>query len=130
MEAQARLRYHNGQNQGKEYWVLKKVEVCGCGQVLAVLSSRMSAGGCSLAGCRGNVPCLAITAILFMIQRLKKKIIYFLSSLSGRGFPFFFIPQVLRWQLGHRKPWKHQGYEGCVDIASAVGPNFTGQGVL
>jgi hypothetical protein len=33
--------------------------------VLAVLSSRMSAGGCSLAGCRDNVPCLAITAILF-----------------------------------------------------------------
>jgi hypothetical protein len=31
--------------------------------VLAVLSSRMSAGGCSLAGRRDNVPCLAITAI-------------------------------------------------------------------
>jgi hypothetical protein len=30
--------------------------------VLAVLSSRMSAGGCSLAGRRDNVPCLAITA--------------------------------------------------------------------
>ena len=33
MEAQAHLRYHNGQNQGKEYWVLKKVEVSGCGQL-------------------------------------------------------------------------------------------------
>jgi hypothetical protein len=33
--------------------------------VLAVLSSRMSAGGCSLAGRRDNVPCLAITAIYF-----------------------------------------------------------------
>jgi hypothetical protein len=32
--------------------------------LLAVLSSRMSAGGCSLAGCRDNVPCLAITASL------------------------------------------------------------------
>jgi hypothetical protein len=31
--------------------------------VLSVLSSRMSAGGCSLAGRRDNVPCLAITAI-------------------------------------------------------------------
>ena len=30
--------------------------------VLVVLSSRMSAGGCSLAGRRDNVPCLAITA--------------------------------------------------------------------
>ena len=27
MEAQARLRYYNGQNQGKEYWVLKKVAI-------------------------------------------------------------------------------------------------------
>jgi hypothetical protein len=35
--------------------------------VLAVLSSRMSAGGCSLAGRRDNVPCLAITAILRLI---------------------------------------------------------------
>jgi hypothetical protein len=32
--------------------------------VLAVLSSRMSAGGFSLGGCRDNVPCLAITTIL------------------------------------------------------------------
>jgi hypothetical protein len=24
---------HHGQNQVKEYWVLKKVEVCGCGQL-------------------------------------------------------------------------------------------------
>ena len=32
MEAQARLRYHNGQKQDEEYWVLKKVELCGCGQ--------------------------------------------------------------------------------------------------
>ncbi len=31
--------------------------------VLAVLSSRMSVGGCSLAGRRDNVPCFAITAI-------------------------------------------------------------------
>jgi hypothetical protein len=27
------LWYHNGQNQGKDNWVLKKVEVFGCGQL-------------------------------------------------------------------------------------------------
>jgi hypothetical protein len=31
METQTLLRYPNGQNQDMEYWVLKKVEVCGCG---------------------------------------------------------------------------------------------------
>ena len=33
MEVQTRLRYHNCQNQGKEYWVLTKVEICGSGQL-------------------------------------------------------------------------------------------------
>ena len=45
-----------GAIKGKGMWVWSAV-------VLAVLSSRMSAGGCSLAGRRDNVPCLAITAI-------------------------------------------------------------------
>ena len=46
-----------GAKEGKGMWVWSAV-------VLAVLSSRMSAGGCSLAGRRDNVPpCLAITAI-------------------------------------------------------------------
>jgi hypothetical protein len=44
-----------GAEEGKGMWVWSAV-------VLAVLSSRMSAGGCSLAGRRDNVPCLAITA--------------------------------------------------------------------
>ena len=46
-----------GAKEGKGMWVWSAM-------VLAVLSSRMSAGGCSLAGRRDNVPCLAITAIL------------------------------------------------------------------
>jgi hypothetical protein len=45
-----------GAKEGKGMWVWS-------GMVLAVLSSRMSAGGYSLAGLRDNVPCLAITAI-------------------------------------------------------------------
>ena len=45
-----------GAKEGKGMWVWSAV-------VLAVLSSRMSAGGCSLAGRRDNVPCLRITAI-------------------------------------------------------------------
>ncbi len=45
-----------GAKEGKGMWVWSAV-------VLAVLSSRMSAGSCSLAGRRDNVPCLAITAI-------------------------------------------------------------------
>ena len=45
-----------GAKEGKGMWVWSAM-------VLAVLSSRMSAGGCSLAGRRDNVPCLAITAI-------------------------------------------------------------------
>jgi len=40
-----------GAKEGRGMWVWS---------VLAVLSSRMSAGGCSLAGRRDNVPCLAI----------------------------------------------------------------------
>jgi hypothetical protein len=44
-----------GAEEGKGMWVWSVV--------LAVLSSRMSAGGCSLAGRRDNVPRLAITAI-------------------------------------------------------------------
>ncbi len=46
-----------GAKEGRGMWVWLAV-------LLAVLSSRMSAGGCSLAGCRDNVPCLAITASL------------------------------------------------------------------
>ena len=53
-----------GGKEGKGMWVWSAV-------VLAVLSSRMSAGGCSLAGRRDNVPCLRITAL--MKVRLKKK---------------------------------------------------------
>ncbi len=45
-----------GAKEGKGMWVWSAM-------VLAVLSSRMSAGGCSLAGRRDNVSCLAITAI-------------------------------------------------------------------
>ena len=45
-----------GPKEGRGMWVWSAV-------VLAVLSSRMSVGGCSLAGRRDNVPCLAITAI-------------------------------------------------------------------
>jgi hypothetical protein len=45
-----------GVTEGKGMWVWSAM-------VLAVLSSRMWAGGCSLAGRRDNVPCLAITAI-------------------------------------------------------------------
>ena len=45
-----------GATEGKGMWVWSAV-------VLAVLSSRMSAGGCSLVGRRDNVPCLAMTAI-------------------------------------------------------------------
>ena len=45
-----------GVKEGRGKWVWSAV-------VVAVLSSRMSAGGCSLAGRRDNVPCLAITAI-------------------------------------------------------------------
>ena len=41
-----------GAKEGKGMWVWSAV-------VLAVLSSRMSARGCSLAGRRDNVPCLA-----------------------------------------------------------------------
>ena len=46
-----------GAKEGKGMWVWSAV-------LLAVLSSRMSTGGCSLAGRRDNVPCLRITAIL------------------------------------------------------------------
>ena len=44
-----------GVKEGKGMWVWS-------GVVLSVLSSHMSAGGCSLAGHRDNVSCLAITA--------------------------------------------------------------------
>jgi hypothetical protein len=45
-----------GAKEGKGMWVWS-------GMVLVVLSSRMSVGGCSLAGRHDNVPCLVITAI-------------------------------------------------------------------
>jgi hypothetical protein len=41
-----------GAKEGKGMWVWSAM-------VLAVLSSRMSAGGCSLAGRRDKMPCLA-----------------------------------------------------------------------
>ncbi len=47
--------------------------------VLAVLSSRMSAGGCSLAGHRDNVPCLGITAIF---PRAKIVFLFLLNYLN------------------------------------------------
>ena len=46
-----------GAKKSKGMWV------CSAAVVLAILSSRMSAVSCSLAGRRDNVPCLAITAI-------------------------------------------------------------------
>jgi hypothetical protein len=46
-----------GVKEGKGMWVWSVV-------VLVVLSSRMSAGGCSLAGRHDNVPCLRITTIV------------------------------------------------------------------
>ena len=52
-----------GTKEGKGMWVWSAV-------VLAVLSSRMSAGGCSSAGRRDNVPCLAITAIFLRVHGL------------------------------------------------------------
>jgi hypothetical protein len=45
-----------GGKEGKGMWVWSTM-------VLAVLSSRMSVGGCSLTGRRDNVSCLDITAI-------------------------------------------------------------------
>ena len=61
MEAQARLRYHNGQKQDKEYCVPMNDMWYGV-VCKAVMSSSMSAGY-SLGGCRNIVPCLAMTAI-------------------------------------------------------------------
>jgi hypothetical protein len=55
-----------GAKEGKGMWVWSAV-------VLAVLSSRMSAGGCSLAGRRDNVPCLRITALFIHYWRARKK---------------------------------------------------------
>ena len=55
-----------GAKEGKGMWVWSAV-------VLAVLSSRMSAGGCSLAGRRDNVPCLAITAIQAKVDNILAK---------------------------------------------------------
>ena len=46
-----------GVKEGKGMWVWSVV-------VLVVLSSRMSVGGCSLAGRHDNVPCLRITTIV------------------------------------------------------------------
>ena len=61
MEAQVHLWYHTSQNQDREYWVLKKVEVCGCGQMWKWLSCRhMSSDGCSFPGHLDNVSCLVI----------------------------------------------------------------------
>ncbi len=64
-----------GAKEGKGMWVWSAV-------VLAVLSSRMSAGGCSLAGRRDNVPCLAITANHELVQIFESmKIFQFENSL-------------------------------------------------
>ena len=72
-----------GAEEGKGMWVWSAMVV------LAVLSSRMSAGGCSLAGRRDNVPCLAITAIfsqgsseIFSPRVFKDFLALFFSKLS------------------------------------------------
>ena len=53
-----------GAKVGKGMWVWSAV-------VLEVLSSRMSAGGCSLTGRRDNAPCLDITANLLGLSSQK-----------------------------------------------------------
>jgi hypothetical protein len=64
-----------GVEEGKCMWVWSVV--------LAVLSSRMSAGGCTLAGRRDNVPCLTITAISSSPERFVQAV-----TTPQKGFPF------------------------------------------
>ncbi len=61
--------------------------------VLAVLSSRMSAGGCSLAGRRDIVPCLAITAKrfnivvgVFIFRMTRVELEHVINKLAEAGF--------------------------------------------
>jgi hypothetical protein len=70
-----------GAKEGTGMWVWSAV-------VLAVLSSRMSAGGCSLAGRRDNVPCLAITA---RVTKIAGFCVPVLARLNARLWCFFFF---------------------------------------